>query len=322
MWSKAPDTETETTGYILKMAVSGSLNFSVIYYGYNLPQTLYYTATGLSTGMTYQFKISSINFNGESPLESAVFDFNACNIPSSFGAPFKIASTTSSITLGWQRPEDDGGCPLIGFSVFSDNGLQGPLTYEMNIGNDPAVRNTPTLRRLVVTNFPLNSGGSSFVFKVTVYNREGQTDSGYASYILAGVPTAPSLSPQLVASDTNVTTITVTLPLIPDSNNGDSAIISYELEIDDGQGGNFSPAGGLSPLSLVTTYYISQDIKRGRTYRLRYRTLNGVGFSDYSHELYATAANVPIAPPSPQLVSATGSSITLEFFETIDNGGT
>ena len=101
MWSKAPDTETETTGYILKMAVSGSLNFSVIYYGYNLPQTLYYTATGLSTGMTYQFKISSINFNGESPLESAVFDFNACNIPSSFGAPFKIASTTSSITLGW-----------------------------------------------------------------------------------------------------------------------------------------------------------------------------------------------------------------------------
>lgn len=79
--------------------------------------------------------------------------------------------------------------------------------------------------------------------------------------------------------------------------------------------------GGYDPLSLVTTYYISNGIVRGRTYRLRYRTLNGVGYSGYSPLLYATAANVPNAPPSPYLISATGTSIQLGFYETAENGG-
>lgn len=36
-WNKVPNTETETTGYILKMTESGSLDYKVIYYGYNKP---------------------------------------------------------------------------------------------------------------------------------------------------------------------------------------------------------------------------------------------------------------------------------------------
>jgi len=52
-WTASPDTETETTGYILYMAQAGSQNFSVVYYGYNRPLTLLYTVTGLRTGVTY-----------------------------------------------------------------------------------------------------------------------------------------------------------------------------------------------------------------------------------------------------------------------------
>jgi len=134
--------------------------------------------------------------------------------------------------------------------------------------------------------------------------------------LLAGVPDAPTLSPQLVIAMTNITTVTVTLPLIPDANNGNNAIISYQLDMDDGDGGNFTAVGGLNPLSLATIYYIQKGIVRGKTYRLRYRTLNGIGFSAYSPYLYATSANVPAAPPAPQLVSSTGNSITLKFGET------
>ncbi len=65
-WTKVPNTEIETTGYILSIAEQGSLDFKVIYYGFNKPQVLEYTATGLKTGMTYQFKLSSMNFNGKS----------------------------------------------------------------------------------------------------------------------------------------------------------------------------------------------------------------------------------------------------------------
>jgi len=150
-----------------------------------------------------------MNFNGQSLTTSSIFDFNACLVPSSFAAPSYIGSTASSITLGWQKPTDDGGCPLIGFAVFSDNALGGAPTFEVNSANDQAVRNQPTLRRLVVTSFPAGSAGSSFVFKVTAFNREGSTDSAYASYLLAGVPTTPTLSPTLVQAETNITTITV-----------------------------------------------------------------------------------------------------------------
>jgi hypothetical protein len=120
---------------------------------------------------------------------------------------------------------------------------------------------------------------------------------------------------------TNITHVTVNLPLIPDASNGNNAIISYQLDIDDGQGGAYRPVGGYDPLSLLTFYSIKEGIVRGRTYRLRYRTLNGVGFSAYSPLLYATAANVPGAPAAPVLVSATGSSITMSFTQTPENGG-
>jgi hypothetical protein len=64
---------------------------------------------------------------------------------------------------------------------------------------------------------------------------------------------------------------------------------------------------------MLTRYTITEGIYRGRTYRLRYRTLNGAGWSDYSPILYATAATIPSAPPSPTLNSATGTSIVLDF---------
>lgn len=125
----------------------------------------------------------------------------------------------------------------------------------------------------------------------------------------------------MVRALTNITHIGAELPLIPDSQNGNSAIISYQLDIDDGEGGAFRPVGGYDPISLKTIYSIREGIVRGRTYRLRYRTLNGVGFSQYSPLLYATAANVPGAPAAPRLVSATGASITMSFQPTPENGG-
>jgi hypothetical protein len=69
--------------------------------------------------------------------------------------------------------------------------------------------------------------------------------------------------------------------------------------MDDGLGGAFSNIGGFSPISMVTTYTITNGIVRGRTYRLRYRVLNGAGWSPLSGYLFAKAATVPSAPAAP-----------------------
>jgi len=77
---------------------------------------------------------------------------------------------------------------------------------------------------------------------------------------------------------------------------------------------------GLDPTSMLRDFTVN-SVTRGRTYRLRYRVLNAVDWSDYSSNLFALVATVPSAPPIPSLGSATGSTITINFSESADSGG-
>ena len=96
------------------------------------------------------------------------------------------------------------------------------------------------------------------------------------------------------------------IPLV----NANSEIISYELQIDNGLLGDFLSLGGLKEITMQTEYEI-RDLVLGRSYRLRYRVLNYVGWSAFSPTLFALVAVVPSAPAKPDLVAATSSSITL-----------
>ena len=104
-----------------------------------------FSVVGLTAGDVYRFKVQAINFNGLS-ANSSEYEFNACLAPSFMIAPWRIDSTTTSITLGWSEPQDDGGCPLTGFAVFRDDGTGTEPTTEVNLDSDPNVREIPTLR--------------------------------------------------------------------------------------------------------------------------------------------------------------------------------
>jgi len=175
-WDEVADTEIATTGYYLYMADYGSETYDLIYDGTNKPQITSQVVSGLETGSQYKFKLSALNFNGEGTM-SSVYTFNACTTPSGFSAPWKSASTSSSITIAWNEPEEDGGCPITGFAVFRDDGSGGDIINEVNSASDAAVRGIPTLRELTITFFPVSSEGFVFRLKVTAFNDEGSTDS-------------------------------------------------------------------------------------------------------------------------------------------------
>jgi hypothetical protein len=124
-----------------------------------------------------------------------VFTFNACTTPASFGPPYKISSTNTSIVIGWEEPSDDGGCPITSYAIFRDDGAGGTITTEVNTNNDPAIRGIPTLRQANITYFPIGSEGDTFRFMVTAFNNEGSTDSLSTSIIYAGPPDAPTTGP-------------------------------------------------------------------------------------------------------------------------------
>ena len=60
---------------------------------------------------------------------------------------------------------------------------------------------------------------------------------------------------------------------------------------------------------------------KGLVYRVRYRVRNAVGWSDYSPIGYLRVADKPDAPPVPQFVEATSSTILLALQPSADDGG-
>lgn len=97
------------------------------------------------------------------------------------------------MTISWETPSSDGGCEILGYAVFVDDGALGAFT-EVNTDSDPDVRNNPGLHELVITSPFTDSStiGQEFRVKVLCYNIEGETFSDTASIILGDVPTAPA----------------------------------------------------------------------------------------------------------------------------------
>lgn len=51
------------------------------------------------------------------------------------------------------------------------------------------------------------------------------------------------------------------------------------------------------------------------------RVENENGWSDFSDVTYIEAAEIPNRPAAPVLITSTQNAMTLQFFKTVDNGG-
>jgi hypothetical protein len=317
-WDKVPDAEVGTSGYLLWMALNtrGSGEYALVLNATNDPERNEFLVKGLLVGSRYRFKLQALNFNGASPL-SEEYTFNACLPPAGQPAPYRIDTTTSTVTLGWDEPLDDGGCPITGFAVFRDEADQSIPSVEVNSAADAGVRAIPTLRQLIVTSLPSGSEGQYVRFSVRAFNREGEVDSlAPASILFAAIPSKPPSPPALDSSWSNSTFLQVSIAELGSSATGNSPVQAYGLEVDTGHQERFQEVG--QP-SMVLSHGLAAE--RGVTYRLRYRARNSVGWGPYSDVGSVLAASAPSAPPRPRHVSSTGSSISLGFYEAEDDGG-
>jgi hypothetical protein len=64
---------------------------------------------------------------------------------------------------------------------------------------------------------------------------------------------------------------------------GGSDVTLYELQMDDGDSGNFTT---IFSSDHETTFMVNEGIERGRYYRFRYRVMNVIGYSEYSDVAY------------------------------------
>lgn len=74
--------------------------------------------------------------------------------------PYRVTGTQTSITLKWQIPADNGGCPITSFSLFRDDGSAGSITTEVDPQN---INHKPALTEYTVGNLET---GKQFRFQI------------------------------------------------------------------------------------------------------------------------------------------------------------
>ena len=80
---------------------------------------IYYTSSGLVTGLTYAYQLSCYNAIGESAKSS--ISVIAALVPSAIKTLKVTASTNSTITISWTAP-DNGGFTITNYLIWSDQG--------------------------------------------------------------------------------------------------------------------------------------------------------------------------------------------------------
>jgi hypothetical protein len=93
---------------------------------------------------------------------------------------------------------------------------------------------------------------------------------------------------------------------------GGSAILSYVVLWDEGQGGAFSPVVGDTSPNLLTSIVITQGVSSGVEYRFKYFGRNTHGDGAESDEVSVLAATVP-SPMNPPTVSAVSAHTSLQY---------
>lgn len=144
--SPGPAPSGEVLGYRLRVEDANNGESWIAFDGqeYSQPLKLSHTVYGLTSGRDYRFSVAAISINGVGEWYDPPETFFACIAPSQFEAPLRVASTVDSITINWKVPEQNGGCDILGYAVFVDDGANGAFT-EVNSANDPQVRNLPGL---------------------------------------------------------------------------------------------------------------------------------------------------------------------------------
>ena len=311
-WTEPTSNELTTSGYILNMDDGQRTDLHPIYIGLNQADILSFAAGGLTTGLPYRFSVQAVNENGYSE-ESDIVTFYSCQVPVDLATPTYDSSdqVTKQIEVDWATPESNGGCPIVGYELYRNDGENDDLTIKI----EDLDSTNPSLSSHVIDLSADGVIGRIYRFKVRATNYAGYTDSSSISIALASLPEKPATPPTSNVDITDESRIGITIETSDDTNNGGSPILIYNIQYDDGNRGAFSDIYSLSPSQIIS------NVNAGAQYRFRYRARNFNGWGPLSDISYILAATRPSVPDAPHLISSTSTSVTFGFLPPTDTGG-
>ncbi|MDG6224149.1 MAG: fibronectin type III domain-containing protein [Candidatus Thermoplasmatota archaeon] len=256
-----------------------------------------YNDTDVQNGITYRYRLSALNSEGESSLseERSAKPEDAPFAPRNLSA----LSSSRTVKLVWDPPESDGGSRITGFRIFGGPAAGGPVLMG-SVGRGV----------FEFTNGSLTNG-VTYSFFVTCFNAVGESPP---SEIVTAKPLSVPSAPReltLVSGDSMVT-----LEWQPPLDNGGSPITHYIVQR------GWTQAGLLNLVNVTpdTRTYIDEDVENGLTYFYAVKAANEAGLSVSSGSLSAVPEGLP-GPPSIPSVTARRGFVEISWSAPQDNGG-
>jgi len=254
-----------------------------------------FTNIGLSNGQTYYYMVAAENAAGEG-LGSNEASATPMTVP---GSPSGLAAVAGDgqVDLTWLSPSDDGGSPIINYTVY--RGLSsGGESLLARIGNILTYRDTQV------------TDGVRYYYEVAAINIAGEgPKSAEANATPAGVPTEPrDLSAQAGNHQVN-------LSWVAPASEGGSPIANYRLF----RGMAPGAEAFLVEVGDVLTY-TDAGLTNGVTYYYRVSAKNDVGEGPESNEAEAIPVALPGLPIGLEAIAG-DEIVRLTWLPPVDDGG-
>lgn len=220
-----------------------------------------YTVTGLTAGSSYDFKVQANNglvLGAGSEVTSSPFDLSS--------APINVTVTkdtnlTSSITLSWGNPSNNGG------SLVTSYQIQKKLTSS-SLWSTVAANNLSN--SLVLTGLDANT---SYDFSITPINSAGYGTPAYITTVTYSTPSAP----------TNLTATSgfysLNLAWLAPTQDGNSPITGYQIQYKLSSDPTYSSVNCPSYCPSLTAFLLNLPLVPGSSYDVKVSALNAVGAS-------------------------------------------
>ena len=291
------------------------------------------TATPLSLGTTYQYRVRAIDRNAAGGESLSAFSGTATVTtaavapPAAPGTPTVTGSTATSVTFEWNVPTDNGST----ISDYQIERAQGAAGFSLlsTIGS-PTTTHTDPEPGTAATLDP----NIEYRYRVRAINGEGDGVFSPALSVTT-LPAAPAAPGTPTVTNTGTSSVTLEWNAVVPAAVGGNMIVDYQIQRQAMGGGIVVPGGGtvVENTGLFTTYTDMNGLLPSTTYLYRVRAIDrnagGDSFSAFSGTATVTTAAVappgtptaPDAPGTPTVVGSVGtSSVTFGWNVPADNG--
>ena len=299
------------TGYSIQVSPNGTGNWTDLVENTN-STAVTYPHENLSPGTTRYYRVYAINSRGVGTFDSnvATATTDPITAPTAPTGLTATASGSNQINLSWTTPSDNGGEILRGYAIEVSTNAGTSWTYL--VGGTGSLATTYEDMGL--------TAGETRHYRVYANTRNYQSVPSNVAHATTDARAAPDAPTGLTATASGPTQIN--LSWTAPSNNGNTAITGYKIEVSANAGTSWSDLVENTGSSATT--YEDMGLTAGETRHYRVSAINSDGESDPSNVANATTPATITRPGAPTNLTATAmgmNQIDLSWTTPSNDGG-